>query len=167
MKKFRRLAALLILSLFLLACSGGSGEPEAASSNDAPSSSGFPSMSVAELDSFLAKSGKPTLVLFWTTWCPSCKQEIPELETLNKTHGDKVNVMAVSLDEQEQALKQFFNGKKLDLPVYHGDEALGRKFNVEAIPTLIIFDKTGKMVFNQPGVFPHSMLERMVDGLIK
>ncbi|WP_319470361.1 TlpA disulfide reductase family protein [uncultured Pseudodesulfovibrio sp.] len=168
MKTFRRLATLLTVALILMACSG-SGEPEAASDNGGPvTASGFPAMSVADLESFLAKNAdKPTLALMWTTWCPSCKQELPELEALQASHGDRVNIMAISLDEDAQALKKFFSGKKLDLPVYHGDEALGRKFGVEAIPTLLIFDTTGKLVFNQPGVFPHAMLERMVGGMLK
>ena len=124
-------------------------------------------MDVTGLDTYLAEnSGKPTVVLFWTTWCPSCKQEIPEMELLNRSHGDRMNIITISLDENVAALDKFFEKGKLDLPVYVGDQALAEKFNVSAIPTLVIFNKEGEMTFSQPGVFPHSMLTAMANKLI-
>jgi len=168
MNNFWRVTAICILSLVLLACSGGS-SPESdadASSKIVSASSEYPFMGVAELDAYVKENaGKPTMALFWTTWCPSCKQEIPEMEKLNQTYSDKVNVITISLDEKVEALHQFFNGKDLDLPVYMGDEAIARKFGVEAIPTLVIFDKNGQQIFGKAGIFPHAMLEKMVDKM--
>lgn len=164
MNNFQRLAVILCLSLILLACSGGSTDSEAE-----PVSVGgaYPKMGVAELDTYLAENtGKPAMLLFWTTWCPSCKQEIPELEQLNKTYGDKVNILAISLDEDVAALDAFFADKKIELPVYIGDQAIARKFEVEAIPTLALIDKNGKLIFAKPGVFPYAMLQRMADKLL-
>ncbi len=173
MNNFRRLIVIVGISLLLLACSGGSDpESEAKSSSGSSSSAsavpdGYPFMGVAELDAYLAEnSGKPTMVLFWTTWCPSCKEEMPEMEKLRKSHGDKLNVITISLDEQKSALEAYFSKNKLDLPVYHGDEAIARKFEIQAIPTLVIFDKDGTQTFAKAGIFPHSMLESMADKLI-
>lgn len=172
MMKFWRFAALLIVIVLLVACSGES-TPEAkgtlsSDSGNTKESASFPFMGVAELDTYLAaNSGKPTMVLFWTTWCPSCKQEIPEMELLNKSHGDKMNIITISLDEKVAALDKFFEKGMLDLPVYVGDQAIAEKFNVSAIPTLVIFNKEGKMTFAQPGIFPHSMLTAMAEKLIK
>lgn len=174
MMKFWRFAALLIIMALLVACSNDS-TPEAETEANAAVESGsaggdsnFPFMGVAELDRYLAhNTGKPTMVLFWTTWCPSCKQEIPEMEQLNKSHGDKMNIITISLDENMAALDAFFKKGRLDLPVYIGDQAIAEKFNVSAIPTLVIFDKNGKMTFSQPGVFPHSMLMSMVEKMTR
>jgi len=172
MMKLWRFAAFLILTLILVACSGGSpSEVEAEAEVESGRSSGsidFPFMGVAELDKYLADNvGKPTMVLFWTTWCPSCKQEIPEMEQLNKSHGDKMNIITISLDEKVEALDEFFKNGKLDLPVYWGDDAIARKFEISAIPSLVIFNKEGKKTFGQAGIFPHSMLKAMADNLIK
>lgn len=166
MKSIQRIAVILLLSLGLLACSGGT--DEAGSSKGTASGTGaFPAMGVAELDDFLkANTGTPTIAMVWTTWCPSCKQALPELEALNKSHGDQVSVMAISVDESSEALEEYFADKALDLPVYHGDEALARKFGIQAIPTMLIFDKNGQLVMNEAGVFPHSMLTAMVNKLV-
>ena len=173
MMKLWRLSAVLIVMVLLVACSGGAApeaETEADASVESVSSAGtkdFPFMGLPELDAFLAENtGKPTMAVFWTTWCPSCKQELPEMEQLNKTHGDKMNIITISLDEKVEALEQYFKKGKLDIPVYWGDQSLAEKFNVSAIPTLVIFNKQGKMTFSQAGIFPHSMLTAMADKLI-
>ncbi|CCH49784.1 TlpA family protein disulfide reductase [Pseudodesulfovibrio piezophilus] len=167
MNNLKRLSTIFLFSLFLVACSGGSpaeGEPN--SKDEGATGGEFQHMGVSELETYLtANQGKPTLMFFWTTWCPSCKQEIPEMEALAKSHGDSVNVIAVSLDEKVEALETFFEKRKIDLPVYIGDEELARQFGIEAIPTLVMFDKSGKQVFAKPGVFPHAMLKSMAEEL--
>jgi thiol-disulfide isomerase/thioredoxin len=42
--------------------------------------------------------GKIVLVNCWTTWCPACLGEMPELIALQKTHSDKLVILGVSLD---------------------------------------------------------------------
>lgn len=163
MKKMRQLTVILILALLLTACSDTS-SPEAGAK---PTQGTYPSMGVAELDALLAEqAGKPTILLFWTTWCPSCKQQIPEMETLYASYGEKMNILTVSLDEKVADLEKFFADKPLTMPVYHGDQALAEKFKVSAIPTLVFFNKKGEQTFAQAGVFPNSMLKAMADKLL-
>ena len=124
-------------------------------------------MDSAGLDAYLAdNAGKPSILFFWTTWCPSCKQQIPEMEKLRAARGGDVNVFSVSLDENLEALNAYFKGKKRTLPVFHGDQSLAARFNVEAIPTLVVFDAQGKLVMSRPGVFPFSMLQALTDKLV-
>ena len=42
--------------------------------------------------------GKVVLINFWTTWCPACVSEMPELIALQKRHGEKLAIIGVSLD---------------------------------------------------------------------
>lgn len=163
MNKFQRIAFISLLSLFLFACSGG-GEESATQAAGAKGSEQYPAMSLDGLNDYLAaNTGKPTIVMVWTTWCPSCKQELPEMEALNKSHAEKVNVITISMDENLAALEKFFEDKSLDLPVFHGDVTIAKEFRIDSIPTMLIFDKAGKLVFNEPGIFPHSMLSAMAD----
>ncbi len=163
----KTLCSALVITAFLLlaACSDGDTK-ETGASAESNSARTFEPMGVNELDTFLAANkGTPTILMFWTTWCPSCKKELPELEKLRQTHGDKVNIITVSLDEKREALEKYFEEHSLDLPVYYGDEAIARKFSVQAIPTLVMFDGEGQQVFAQPGVFPHEMLTGMAEKL--
>ena len=51
--------------------------------------------------------GKPVVLNFWATWCPPCVEEIPSLVALQKQLGDKVVILAVSTDEDEDGYKEF------------------------------------------------------------
>jgi len=51
---------------------------------------------------------KPVLVSFWATWCPPCVQEMPSLEALARRLGDRATVLAVSVDENWEAISKFF-----------------------------------------------------------
>jgi thiol-disulfide isomerase/thioredoxin len=42
--------------------------------------------------------GKVVLVNFWTTWCPACVSEVPELIALLNQHKDNLVILGVSLD---------------------------------------------------------------------
>lgn len=104
-------------------------------------------------------------MMFWATWCPSCKQAMPELEKLGQSHGDTVNVITVSVDDRKEALETFYKDKKPGLPVYLGDKALAAMFDVTAIPTMVFFNKTGEPVFARPGAFPYDMLTALAEKL--
>ncbi|BCS88818.1 TlpA family protein disulfide reductase [Pseudodesulfovibrio sediminis] len=174
MNILQRIAVVLLLMVGLVACSeepGAQAEsaeaPEAMTVAVAPESE-IGSMKLSELKTFLADNGdKPTFIVVWTTWCPSCKQQLPELEQLYATHGDKANILAVSLDKSKDVVETFFEKKgALKLPTYWSDEALAAEFGIEAIPTLLIFNKDGELVFQEAGVYPHSMLTVVVDKMV-
>ncbi len=160
MKKFplhTKAATLLAALIFLFAaCSQGRTD------------AGFPDMDSARLDELLKQSeGKPVVLCFWTTWCPACREEIPELAHSAKEYGDKVVFAAVSMDEKRDALETFFANKEPGVPVYLGDPALATRFQVTAIPHLVVFDRSGKPVFSRAGLFPKDMLSMILDKALE
>src|SRR5688572_4241606 len=46
---------------------------------------------------------KPTVVVFWASWCPYCKALLPELAKLQRQYGDRVAIVAVNVWEEKQA----------------------------------------------------------------
>ena len=48
-------------------------------------------------------SEKPTVVVFWASWCPYCKALLPELAKLRQQYGDRVEIVAVNVWEEKQA----------------------------------------------------------------
>jgi peroxiredoxin len=91
--------------------------------------------------------GKVVLVNFWATWCPPCRKEMPDLETLYQRFGPKGLVVLGISDEEAANVEPFIRERKISFPVLLDP---GRKVNdifaVEGIPKSFVYDREGKLV---------------------
>jgi peroxiredoxin len=90
--------------------------------------------------------GKPVLLNFWATWCPPCVQEVPALVALQQQMGDKVTVLAVSMDVDEDAYKNF-TAKRMPgiLTARDADHKSSAMYGTFAYPETFLIDKDGKI----------------------
>ena len=91
--------------------------------------------------------GRNVVVVFWATWCPACKVEIPHLIELRKEFKqDDLVILAIS-NETAGQLKQFAADKGINYTVVsRGDEFLPRPFSdVRSIPTNFFIDRNGNV----------------------
>ncbi len=99
----------------------------------------------------LAKlTGKVVLVEFWSTTCGPCIAEMPAVKAVyEKFHDRGFEVVAVSLDDKESALRQFISEKKLPWPQHFDGKGWENQFAVRygifSIPTLWLVDKLGNL----------------------
>jgi peroxiredoxin len=91
--------------------------------------------------------GKVVLVNFWATWCPPCRKEMPDLETLYDRFKDKGFVILAISDEDQNKIQPFITERSINYPVLLDS---GRKvndlFEVEGIPKSFVYDREGKLV---------------------
>ena len=91
--------------------------------------------------------GKVVLVNFWATWCPPCRKELPDLETLSTRFKDRGLVILAISDEDAAKVKPFIAARNLQFPVLLDP---GRKvnelFQIEGIPKSFVYDRGGKLV---------------------
>jgi peroxiredoxin len=91
--------------------------------------------------------GKVVLLNFWATWCPPCRKEMPDLETLYERFGSKGFVVLGISDEEAATVEPFIRERKVSFPVLLDP---GRKVNdafvVEGIPKSFVYDRDGKLV---------------------
>ena len=117
---------------------------------------------------FAANKGKVTLIMFWATWCPACKTELPVLEQLRaKYPKDKLDILAMSVDDTEQAMRDFLQARPTTLNVLLAKADVSTEFGVRSIPTLVIFDGEGQVAFNSSGTYPIEMLDPVIGQLVK
>lgn len=91
--------------------------------------------------------GKVVLLNFWATWCPPCRKEMPDLETLYRRFGPQGLVILGIDDEEVEKVKPFIAQQKITYPVLLDP---GRKvntlFGIEGIPKTFVYDRDGKIV---------------------
>jgi len=101
--------------------------------------------------SISALRGKVVLVDFWATWCPPCREEIPNLVTLyKKYHDNGFEIVGVSLDDNKQQLLDFAKANGMVWPLYFdpkgGEGELPEKYGIEEIPATFLLDRSGKII---------------------
>ena len=101
-----------------------------------------------------AERGNVVLLNVWATWCGPCRYEIPELEKLHQKYQSRgFKVVGVSIDEGDaQPVKQFVNEHSMRYPVaLDPDGKVASLFQTEVIPTTVLIDRKGKIVWEKRG----------------
>ncbi len=91
--------------------------------------------------------GKVVMLNFWATWCPPCRKEMPDLETLYGRFGSKGLVVLGISDEEAAKVEPFIRERKVSFPVLlDPGRKLNEMFVVEGIPKSFVYDREGKLV---------------------
>lgn len=85
--------------------------------------------------------GNPLVLVFWTAWCPLCKEEIPKL---NDIHRSGVPVLGVNLMESAKRVRSAVEKEPIRYRVVLDfDGSVGRTYHVKGTPTVLILDANG------------------------
>jgi thiol-disulfide isomerase/thioredoxin/outer membrane lipoprotein-sorting protein len=101
--------------------------------------------------------GKTVLLDFWASWCIPCRNQLPTVAKLYGEIKDQGLVLLGMDDDESPAIAQKFDQEnQYDWPsLFDGMGHAGRKaFHVDAIPTLVLIDKSGMIVDIQVGAGP-------------
>ena len=118
-----------------------------------------PDFTLQALDGSVVKlsdyRGKKTVVLaFWASWCGPCRMELPLLDSFyRQNRGRNVELLAVSIDQDPSAARQYAEANKFPFPVLiddHGQAA--DSYQAYAIPILFVVDPAGKVLRSYAGL---------------
>ena len=101
--------------------------------------------------SISAHRGKVVLVDFWATWCPPCREEVPNVVAVYKKYHDKgFDIVGVSLDQDKQKMLDFTKQNGMTWQQYFDgrgwDNKIAGQYGIESIPTMFVLDGTGKII---------------------
>lgn len=115
-----------------------------------------------------ALKGKPVLVVFWATWCPICRKELPELQALYaKYRARGFVILALSIDAERIEVDEFWQDHDYDFPVAMRTPRHSEIFGVtRAPPRFFLIDRGGVLRFKHHGAVPIDKLEGQLKPLL-
>jgi len=112
-------------------------------------------------------NGKYVLINFWATWCPPCRAEMPELNQLYLDYGrQNVEFLFINLTSAEKStaeVENFLVNNNYAMPVYLDQRGeVADAYHVSAIPTTVIIDPTGQVVYNAAGQIAYEQAKSLL-----
>jgi thiol-disulfide isomerase/thioredoxin len=116
--------------------------------------------------SLASEKGKTLVLSFWATWCGPCRELEPEFAQVAKNYAGnpQIDFYAVNTDEDEGAVAPFVKRQKWTLPIVYAD-GLNNFMKVEALPTVVILDRGGKITYRVDGFMPDGFQENLTNAI--
>ncbi len=111
----------------------------------------FPELALPRLDTNPAAlprpPGRPALIVFWATWCPPCREEMPSLQRLDELFGaDRLAVIGVSVDDDANLAREFLIRHGIRFPILlDADREQARRLQVPGFPTAVVVGGDGRI----------------------
>jgi len=100
--------------------------------------------------------GQVVMLNFWATWCGPCRQEMPHLETLYKRYSDLgFTLLGVNVEEDSSGADKFLEETPVTFPILFDPKSeVSKRYDVIAMPSTVLIDRTGNMRFIHHGYQP-------------
>lgn len=129
---------------------------------------GFSAETVTGEEVSLANKGekRATMLVFFATWCPGCKEEAPVLADLARGHED-LRIIMVGIDGRDDPgkVRGFVERYGIEAPAVY-QPSLGSTYKVSGYPTTYLLNGDEEVVFARSGKIPGEVLESKIDAAL-
>lgn len=138
-----RLLPILLMLLFASACGRSEGKFEKA-----------PDFTLKDLAgnevnlSQMASQG-PVLIAFWASWCPSCVNEIPRLNEIQKEYAPQgLKILGVNVQEQKTEIENFIKDTPIDYTILMDEKGdVSTEYGLTALPVVVFLAKGKEILY--------------------
>lgn len=94
--------------------------------------------------------GKPTVVVFWATWCAYCKAFMPYLAGIRADYGTNINILTINAKEDgEGDPAAYIADLGFDTVAVADGDRIARAYDVEYIPGLMVVGADGRVAWRR------------------
>lgn len=114
-----------------------------------------------------ASNENVVLINFWATWCPPCIAEMPSLQALYDSYGDRMDFYFITSEEPAKVQK-FIQKKGYTFPVQIQTTNAPEIIATKSLPTTYVLNKSGEIVIKKTGAadWDSDKLHGLLDELI-
>jgi peroxiredoxin len=112
--------------------------------------------------------GKPVMLVFWTAWCPTCKEEAPKVNKIHDQYSPLgLQVIGINIGESNARIQEGVKDFGIRYTVAKDQTtAISKSYNVVGTPTVVIIDKSGAVRYYEHEVphDPDSTIKPLLEG---
>jgi len=112
---------------------------------------------------------KPVLLVFWSLFCGTCRDELPILEQEQPKYADKVQIVTINLDEAPRAKtvkgfakQQGFTFRMLLNKIDGKEFLIDQTYKIKATPALYLVNRDGTIAYGHYGAINPEELAEVV-----
>ncbi|HXM15944.1 MAG TPA: TlpA disulfide reductase family protein, partial [Candidatus Eremiobacteraceae bacterium] len=112
------------------------------------------------------EKGKILVVNFWATWCGPCRALEPQFDrvALSFQQDHELVFLAADCDEDETLVAPYVKETKPQMTVVFAD-GLDRLLSINAFPTIVILDRSGKIVYRAEGYDEEGSQKNLISAI--
>jgi thiol-disulfide isomerase/thioredoxin len=156
-----RLFVFLIIALLIL---GYGPRP------DLPAAPDFTLTALDDTDVTLSNfKGNAVLLEFMASWCSACRKQSSEVLKLHKSYGNKVVFITISVDPNYDTVNRFsdyVDAHNISWLACRDTNAVAQRYEIEAIPTLILIDPNQQISWQHTGWASANTLSEQIENII-
>ena len=112
-------------------------------------------------------SQHPVVLDFWATWCGPCREELPHLSALARKYQGRVAFFGVNSNDQPAVITAFARQNGMTFPTLaDARREAADKYGADALPTLVVIDRQGRVRVITQGYDPDADLEAALSKIL-
>lgn len=115
-------------------------------------------------------AGKVVVLNFWASWCPPCKNEMPDFQKLHDELKDSEEVVLLMLNqtdgqrETKEKADAFLSGNSYTMLNLYDEGQVGFSiFGIQSLPTTVVLDKEGRLSDYVLGMTDYNTVAKMIE----